>query len=166
MTGSNTKTHQQDSGDGLYRRSVYTFVKRFSTPPVLATFDMSARDVCVVQRERTNTPLQALITLNSPHFLEASRHIAARAMRQSDTNPAQKIDYMAELVLTAPLKNAQKKVLLQSYDSFRQSFTEAKAKEYLQSGDSPIDPTLPVRDLAAWAVVANQLINTDQALNK
>ena len=166
MTGSNTKTHQPAAGEGLYRRSVYTFVKRFSTPPVLATFDMSARDVCVVQRERTNTPLQSLITLNSPHFLEASRHIATRAMHQPDTNPAQKVDFMAELVLTRPLPPGQKQVLLRSYDSFRQSFTESRAQEYLKSGDSPVDVTLPATELAAWTVVANQLLNTDQALNK
>jgi hypothetical protein len=166
MTGSNTRTHKQSEGDGLYRRSVYTFVKRFSAPPILATFDASKRDVCVVQRERTNTPLQALLTLNAPHFLEASRHLAQRAMRLGDTNPEQKIDFMAQSLLTAPLKAPQRSILLQSYESFRESFTEERAREYVHVGDSPVDATLPVRELAAWTVVANQLLNTDQALNK
>jgi mono/diheme cytochrome c family protein len=166
MTGSNTRTHRQSSGDGLYRRSVYTFVKRFSAPPILATFDASKRDVCVVQRERTNTPLQALLTLNAPHFLEASRHLAQRAMHLADTNPGQKVDFMAQSLLTAPLRAPQRNLLVRSYESFRESFTEERAREYVTVGDSPVDPTLPVRELAAWTVVANQLLNTDQALNK
>jgi hypothetical protein len=166
MTGSNTRTHKQSEGDGLYRRSVYTFVKRFSAPPILATFDAPKRDVCVVQRERTNTPLQALLTLNAPHFLEASRHLAQRAMHLGDTTPEQKIDFMAQSLLTAPLKAPQRSILLRSYESFHESFTEERAREYVKVGDSPVDATLPVRELAAWTVVANQLLNTDQALNK
>ncbi|MBI4623252.1 MAG: DUF1553 domain-containing protein [Verrucomicrobia bacterium] len=166
MDGSNTRTHKPDSGDGLYRRSVYTFMKRFSTPSVLATFDASRRDVCVVQRERTNTPLQPLITLNAPHFLEASRHLATRAMRLPDTSPEQKIDFMAERLLTRPLPPGQRQVLLKSFDSFRQSFSELRAKEFVTVGESPVDSALPTRELAAWTVVASQLLNTDQALNK
>ena len=166
MTGSNTRTHRQSEGDGLYRRSVYTFVKRFSAPPILATFDASKRDVCVVQRERTNTPLQALLTLNAPHFLEASRHLAQRAMHLADTNPGQKVDFMAQSLLTAPLRAPQRNLLVRSYESFRESFTEERAREYVTVGDSPVDLALPVRELAAWTVVANQLLNTDQALNK
>jgi hypothetical protein len=166
MTGSNTRTHRQSEGDGLYRRSVYTFVKRFSAPPILATFDASRRDVCVVQRERTNTPLQALLTLNAPHFLEASRHLAQRAMHLADTSPEQKIDFMAQSLLTAPLRAPQRSILLRSYENFHASFAEERAREYVNVGDSPVDPTLPVRELAAWTVVANQLLNTDQALNK
>jgi len=166
MTGSNTRTHKQSEGDGLYRRSVYTFVKRFSAPPILATFDASKRDVCVVQRERTNTPLQALLTLNAPHFLEASRHLAQRAMHLADTNPGQKVDFMAQSLLTAPLRAPQRNLLVRSYERFRESFTEERAREYVTVGASPVDSTLPVRELAAWTVVANQLLNTDQALNK
>jgi hypothetical protein len=166
MDGSNTRTHKPDTGEGLYRRSVYTFMKRFSAPSVLATFDASRRDVCVVQRERTNTPLQPLITLNAPHFVEASRHLAARAMRLADSSPEQKIDFMAERLLTRPLRAEQRQVLLHAYASFRQSFTEPRAQAYVSVGESPVDAALPPRDLAAWTVVASQLLNTDQALSK
>jgi hypothetical protein len=166
MDGSNTRTHKPDTGEGLYRRSVYTFMKRFSAPSVLATFDASRRDVCVVQRERTNTPLQPLITLNAPHFVEASRHLAARAMRLADSSPEQKIDFMAERLLTRPLRAEQRQVLLNAYASFRQSFTEPRAQAYVSVGESPVDAALPPRDLAAWTVVASQLLNTDQALSK
>lgn len=166
MTGSNTRTHRQSEGDGLYRRSVYTFVKRFSAPPILATFDASRRDVCVVQRERTNTPLQALLTLNAPHFLEASRHLATRALRLGDATPEQRIDFMAQSLLTTPLRPAQRDVLLRLLEGFRDSFTEPRAREFLRSGDSPVDESFPPRELAAWTVVAHQLLNTDQALTK
>jgi hypothetical protein len=141
-------------------------MKRFSAPSVLATFDASRRDVCVVQRERTNTPLQPLITLNAPHFVEASRHLAARAMRLADSSPEQKIDFMAERLLTRPLRAEQRQVLLNAYASFRQSFTEPRAQAYVSVGESPVDAALPPRDLAAWTVVASQLLNTDQALSK
>ena len=166
MDRSNTRTHQRDIGDGLYRRSLYTFWKRFGPPPVLTTFDAPQRDVCIVQRERTNTPLQALITLNAPDFLEAARHLATRALRQADSSEEQKIAFMAAAVLTRPLAAADRNVLLETLGAFRRDFSEKEAREFLAVGDSPVDGALPVTEQAAWTVVASQLLNTDQAFNK
>jgi hypothetical protein len=164
MDGSNTRTHVPDKGEGLYRRSLYTFWKRTCAPPVFATFDAPLREVCIAQRERTDTPLQALVMLNAPDFLEAARHLAAHAMKQPSTD--ERIDFMASRLLTRPLAAKDREVLRKAIGRFRQDFTEAEAREFLQNGDSPLDASLPVIEWASWTAVASQLLNTDQALNK
>ena len=166
MDGSNTRVQKRDAGGDLYRRGVYTFWKRIAPPPVMTTFDAPQRDVCVVQRDRTNTPLQALIVLNSPDFLEAARHLAARAMRLPDAGEEQRIDFMADALLTARLSAIDRAALAESYAAFRGRFTDGTAREFLAVGDSPVDASLPPREFAAWTVVASQLMNTDRALNK
>ena len=164
MDGSNTRTHERDKGEGQYRRSLYTFWKRTCAPPLFATFDAPLREVCIVQRERTDTPLQALVALNAPDFLEASRHLAARAMRLPA--PEQRIDFMATWLLTKPLAAKDREVLRATFDKFNHDFSEADARAFLMNGDSALDASLPVIEWAAWTVVASQLLNTDQALNK
>lgn len=166
MDGSNTRTHQQDKGDALYRRSLYTFWKRTSAPPVFATFDAPLRDVCTIQRERTDTPLQALVALNAPDFLEAGRNLAAHAMHEPHADAGKIIDFMVARLLTKPLSDADRAVLHKTFQAFQHDFTETEAREFLRVGDSPVDDSLPPIDLAAWSVVASQLLNTDQALNK
>ncbi len=80
MIGSNTRNYKQDEGASLYRRSLYTFWKRAAPPASMEIFNAPSREICAVQRERTNTPLQALVTLNDPQFVEAARRLAARAL--------------------------------------------------------------------------------------
>ena len=82
MNVSNTRSYQQDTGEDLYRRSLYTFWKRRPPPASMEIFNAPNREFCVVQRERTNTPLQALVTLNDPQFIEAARHLAQQAIGQ------------------------------------------------------------------------------------
>ncbi len=167
MEVSNTRTQVPGQGADLHRRGLYTFWKRTSQPPLLSTFDAPQRDVCVVQRERTNTPLQALATLNAPDFLEAARHLATRAMRLPDSGVSRKIGFMSALVLTKPLPPEQSRIFEESLEGFRKAFSDpANARAYLAAGETPVDPSLPPADLAAWAAVARQLLNTDQALNK
>ena len=82
MPGSNTRDYKQDSGEGLYRRSLYTFWKRAAPPASMEVFNAPSRETCTVQRERTNTPLQALVTLNDPQFIEAARHLAQHTLKE------------------------------------------------------------------------------------
>ncbi|WP_414662907.1 DUF1553 domain-containing protein [Horticoccus sp. 23ND18S-11] len=164
---SNTKDYVRDQGDALYRRSVYTFWKRSAPNPVLATFDAPKRDVCMLQRDRTNTPLQALVTENATDYLEAARLLATQALHLSDTGDAQKLDQLALRLLNRPLAAASRQTLLRSLERFRGHFANpAEARDFVSVGDSPVDTTLPVTELAAWTLAASQLINSDHALNK
>src|SRR5205085_8667514 len=104
MIGSNTRNYQRDSGESLYRRSMYTFWKRAAPPASMDVFNAPSRQTCTVRRERTNTPLQALVTLNDPQFIEAARHLAERALKEGSKAPRQRLDYIADRLLARPLR--------------------------------------------------------------
>ena len=101
MVSSNTRNYKQDTGESLYRRSLYTLWKRQAPPASMDIFDGPTREVCVVRRERTNTPMQALVTMNDPQFVEAARALAQRAMQAASSRgagaPASDMDVNAAL---------------------------------------------------------------------
>ena len=164
---SNTRDYVPDQGDDLYRRSVYNFWKRTAPNPVLETFDAPKRDVCTLRRERTSTPLQALVMQNATDYLEASRHLAAHALRLSDSTEAQRIEAMSLRLLGRPLGPARRTALQRSLENFRSHFESVEdARAFLSFGASPGDSTLEPREFAAWMLLASQLFNTDYALNK
>ena len=167
ITGSNTSEFRQDSGDALYRRSLYTFWKRTSPPPSMAAFNAPTREQCTVRRERTNTPLQALVLMNDPQFVEAARHLAERALKR-DSDYAERATWMLATVLSHPAKTADVTDVLSAAEGFRAIFTEtpAAAKELIVTGDSAPDPLLDPVELAAWTLVANTLMNRDDFINK
>jgi len=167
MIGSNTRDYRRDTGDNLYRRSLYTFWKRSAPPASMDVFNAPARETCTVRRERTNTPLQALVTLNDPQFVEAARHLAQTALKQS-TDVNGQIDFIARKLLSRPLRTdeqtivrASLKELLAFYDSH-----EKEAQELLAFGDTKPDAQLKPQTLAAWTMLTNQLMNLDEVLNK
>ncbi len=164
---SNTRDYVPDAGEGLYRRSVYNFWKRTAPNPVLETFDAPKRDVCVLRRERTSTPLQALVMENATDYLEASRHLAAHALRLPDAGEEQRIETMSLRVLGRPLGAARRQALQRSLAGYRLHFANVDdARAFLAQGASPVDPGLEPREHAAWMLLASQLFNTDYALNK
>lgn len=167
MPESNTRTYVPDQGDGLYRRSVYTFWKRASAPAAMETFDATSREVVCSRRARTNTPLQAFVTMNDPQWVEAARKLAERAMKAAGpTGP--RLDYLARLTLARGLDARETGVLTKTAETFRAKFAagEAEAKAILAVGESPADPTLPVGELAQWTLVASQFLNLDEFLTK
>src|SRR5207249_7768638 len=103
MIGSNTRDYKRDIGENLYRRSLYTFWKRAAPPASLDILNAPNREVCAVRRERTNTPLQALVTLNDPQFVEAARHLAQITLKQAATNEG-RVDFIARHLLCRPLR--------------------------------------------------------------
>src|SRR5208282_2486988 len=100
MPESNTRNYQRDQGENLYRRSLYTFWKRAAPPASLDIFNAPSREVCTVRRERTNTPLQALVTLNDPQFIEAARALAQLTLEQGGEDLDSRINFIARRLLS------------------------------------------------------------------
>ena len=167
MPESNTKTYVADKGEGLYRRTVYTFWKRASPPATMETFDATSREVVCTRRARTNTPLQAFITMNDPQWVEAARRLAERAMKASPTADA-RLDFLARTTLARSLEPREAAVLTRSAESFRAKFeADAEAvKALLAVGESRSDEALPAPELAQWTMVASQFLNLDEFLTK
>jgi mono/diheme cytochrome c family protein len=163
MIGSNTRDYKRDKGESLYRRSLYTFWKRSAPPASMEVLNAPNRETCTVRRDRTNTPLQALVTLNDVQFVEAARHLATAAMKSKE--PA---DLMARRLLARPLTAEEAKVVKAVYGDLRTHYLwkPAEARKLIAVGESKADPALDPSELAAWTMVANQLMNLDEVLNK
>jgi hypothetical protein len=168
MPESDTKKYTHDSGDGLYRRSLYTFWKRAAPPASLDIFNAPSRETCTVRRERTDTPLQALVTLNDPQYVEAARNLAQLALVNGGIEETRRLDFMAERLLARPLQANEKKIvesgLQDALAHYRQSPKDAEA--LIAIGDSKPDDALDKPTLAAYTIVASELMNLDEALNK
>ncbi len=168
MPESNTRRYQRDSGEALYRRSLYTFWKRSAPPALMDVFNAPSRETCAVLRERTNTPLQALATLNDISFIEVARVLAQDLLRQHPDDDRQVIDLMARRILARPLKTAEVEVVSGTLRDLLAHYTghPADAAEVLKHGEAKPDPELAAPRVAAFTLVANQLLNLDEALNK
>ena len=168
LPGGDTREYVQDTGEDLYRRTVYNFWKRMAPPPNLEAFNAPSREFCTVRRERTNTPLQAMVTLNDPQFVEAARNLAEHALEAGGDDNAQTISYIGQHVLCRDLDENERAILLadrQEYLTYYQSNPD-DAKALLAVGESPADERLDPPMLAAWTMVCNQVLNLDETLNK
>jgi hypothetical protein len=146
---------------------MYTFWKRTCPPPTLATFDAPDREVCTVRRPRTNTPLQALILMNDPTYVEASRKLAERLIREAKTTEERLI--LAFRLCTARSPSADELAILKRVFEGRlakyQKDPEA-AKKLLKVGESPTDEKLSPVELAAWAATASVIMNLDECVTR
>jgi len=167
MLESNTRTYKPDSGDSLYRRSLYSFWKRSAPPASLEIFNAPSRETCCVKRERTNTPLQALVTLNDPQFVEAARALADRALGEAGPDDEARIQFMGARLLARPLAPDEVTVVRRSLaellDWYRSRPEDARllveiGESAPRCGDASV--------LAGWTLVANELLNLDEALCK
>ena len=167
MPESNTKKYEKGKDEALYRRSLYTFWKRAAPPALMDIFNAPSREVCAVRRERTNTPLQALATLNDIQFIEAARHLAELALLNA-RKEEEAVQFMAERVLSRPLSGKEMGIVrgtLKETRTYYDANAEA-AKKLIEVGDSKATDKVPPTQLAAMTMVANQLMNLDEALNK
>ncbi len=167
-TSSSTSKYTQDNGEALYRRSLYLFWKRTAPPPSMSTFDAPSREACVVRRERTNTPLQALLLMNDPQHVEAARQLGQRMLLQGGTTAADRLRFGFRLA-TARQPNAMEQAILQqTLDTHLAKYkTDADAaKKLLTVGESLVNVTLNPSELAAYAMVANLLLNLDEVVTK
>jgi hypothetical protein len=167
MLGSNTRFYKADSGTGLYRRSLYTFWKRAAPPASMEILNAPTRETCIVRRERTDTPLQALVTMNDVQFVEAARTLAATAMENAPAFDA-RLEYIAARVLARPPGPEERRIARQAYADFTRYYDAhpQDARKFLDDGERKPDPALPAPELAALSMLANQFLNLDEVLNK
>ena len=156
-----------DEGDKQYRRSLYTFWKRTVPPPDMMTFDAVTRDFCMVSRETTSTPLQALVMLNSPQVIEASRNLAYQAIQNVD-GESQRIAYMFKSTTSRNPNDKELDKMIAYYIAEKKKFEETPddADAYLSIGDSPQQNLLPNPEMAAYATVANVIYNLDESITR
>jgi hypothetical protein len=168
MDVSNTRFYKADTGEGLYRRSLYTFWKRSAPPPSMDIFDAPSREECVVRRERTDTPLQALATMDDPQFVEAARVLAQNALLASRGSAGREINYMASRLLARNFDDKERAVVLRSYRDYLAYYkaTPADATKLVSVGESKSAAALPAPQLAAMTMIANELMNLDEVLVK
>ncbi|MEO0330358.1 MAG: DUF1553 domain-containing protein, partial [Bacteroidota bacterium] len=160
--------YEADEGNKLYRRSMYTFVRRTAPPPTMTVMDASDRGMCIVRRQRTSTPLQALLLLNEPQLLEASRLISERCMKEKTESTKNQVNHAFRLLTSRNLNDKESSLLMelyeQEYDRYQSSPKAAEA--LLEVGDYPYDESLKLPDLAALSVVTNIMMNYDEVYTK
>jgi hypothetical protein len=167
MKDSNTRSYMQDHGDALYRRSLYTFWKRTAPPPSMEILNAPSREVFCTRRDRTDTPLQAFVTMNDPEFVEAARQLAARAI-ESDKSFDGRLDNVTEWLMARPMNSAERKVVRRLLDKSLKAYQEdpAAAGALIAVGESKPNQELSPAELAAWTLVASQVMNLDESLTK
>jgi hypothetical protein len=163
-----TARYVQDHGDNLYRRSLYTFYKRTISPPSLMNFDSPTRESCIVQRSSTNSPLQSLDLMNDVTFVEASRMLGQRMLKEGGDSSHQRIRFAYRLATSRWPTEREAKVLDASLQYFVDRFSnrEDAARKFLSMGESPRDPTLDVKELAAYTSIASLILNLDNTISK
>ena len=168
MLGSNTRFYKRDEGDKLYRRSLYTFWKRAAPPASMQIFNAPTREHATVRRERTNTPLQALVTMNDTQFVEASRFLAQTAMNETRDDFGERLDFLTVRLLSREFDAGEREVAQSSFAEYLSHYeTDPEdASRLLATGQWPVDESLAGSELAAWTMLASQIMNLDEALNK
>jgi len=158
----------QSHGEGLYRRTMYTFWKRTCPPPTLATFDAPDRETCTVRRARTNTPLQALVLLNDPTYVEASRKLAERVLLEGGDSADAKIDFLFRLVTARRPTDREHAILTALLRDQEQKYREdrAAAEKLVAVGESARNPKFAVDEVAAWATMASAVLNLDESVTR
>ncbi|MGH9628106.1 MAG: DUF1553 domain-containing protein, partial [Bryobacteraceae bacterium] len=162
------KDYEPDHGEGLYRRSLYTFWKRTAPPPFMSTFDSATRESCTVRMSSTNTPLQALNLMNDVTFLEASRKLAERAIHKAEKSPDKRLEYEFRRVLARFPNENERQWLLDSLNYYRDRFetNRKSAEDYVARGESDRDASIDVAELAAYMAVASLIFNLDETITK
>jgi hypothetical protein len=165
--GSNTARYTQDTDAGIYRRTLYLFWKRTSPHPVMSTFDAPTREACVVRRSITNTPLQALTTMNEPAFFEAARKFGERIVATKSTDES-RLDFAFRTALSRKPSERERTILMGSLKRYQKMFSDRPqdAAGVIQIGLAPVDRKQDFVDQAAWSLIASTLFNLDEFLSQ
>lgn len=167
MPQSNTRVYKQDQGDALYRRSLYTLWKRTAPHPAMEIFDAPSRELFCTRRERSNTPLQALVLMNDPQFIEACRVLAEDVVNSNTDHTARLHEICLRLLSRRPT-SVEISILLSSLEDFTRMFEEdpESAGLLLAIGDRPPAKDLDSIIVAAWTMVTSQILNTDEFVTR
>ena len=168
FVGSTTSSFKRDAGESLYRRSMYTFWKRTSPPPSMTTFDAPSREVCTVRRPRTNTPLQALATMNDVPYVEASRHFARRMLLEGGTTYPDRLTHGFRLATGRKPSPVELEVLVAMFQEHHAHYQSKpdEAVKLLSVGESKRDESLNPSEYAAMTMLGNLILNLDETLTK
>ena len=160
--------YDQAKGADLYRRSLYTFWKRTCPPPGMVSFDAPDRETCTIRRGRTNTPLQALVLLNDPTYVEAARRLAGEALRTPLNSDQDRLQWLCHQILQRSAKPQETAWLLPFLADARKSFEqeESRAEALLKVGDSGNSAAVPASELASWTTLASLLMNLDEFVTR
>jgi hypothetical protein len=164
-----TISYQADKGEGLYRRSIYTFFRRIAAPAQF--FDISTRNVCTVRMARTNTPLQALLLMNDVQYVEAARQLALRMLREAGSTPAERINFAFNLCTSRLPTADEQALLLAALQKFQQRFADnpTAAGELIKQGETPLPSdfaTEQTPELAAYTMLGSLIFNLDETITK
>lgn len=164
---SNAK-YKTDQGESLYRRSLYTYWRRTVPPPTMMTFNAAARETCIVRTDQTTTPLQALTLMNNIAFVEAARHLAERVLTMAELTHQQRIAQAFRMVLSRSPRSDELAVLTADFKAYRDEFHQnsTAARHLLETGESGVDSQLDPAELAALTLVANTILNLDEAISE
>jgi mono/diheme cytochrome c family protein len=167
MKESDTRSYKQETGPALYRRSLYTYWKRTAPPPSMEILNAPSRETFCTRRERTDTPLQALVTLNDTQFVEAARHLATRAIIPTVTFDA-RLDKITEPLLARRFSSEERAAMRKMERHFLAYYEKhpADARALLAVGDSKPDSRIAPAILAAWTLIASEVLNLDESLTK
>jgi hypothetical protein len=165
---SNTRYYVQDHGDDLYRRSLYSFIKRTAPPPFMSNFDAPNREMICARRERSNTPLQALQLMNDIQHVEAARVLAERVLSNASIKPDDRISHAFQLILSRRPTATELKLVDGAHIQFQSRFNEngEDAKRLIAVGEKPYNHRLSPQELAAFTLVTNLILNLDETVNR
>lgn len=168
ISGSDTLKYKQDHGDALYRRSMYTYWKRMATMPDMDAFDAPMRDIACTRRQRTDTPLQALVTMNDVQWVEASRALAERVIKEGGKETGQRIRLLGDILLAHDPPPQMVAVLRDSFTRMQKHYAAdpKAAHDLISVGEKRSDPTILAPELAAWTMVASEMMNLDETITK
>ncbi len=164
----NLSSYKQDTGSALYRKGLYTFVKRTVPPPTMILFDGSNRDECEVERSRTNTPLQALVMMNDPMVIEASRVLGSDLLKQVGIPNKEKLEKAFRLIIGRTPEPEEMAILERYHIDQLEKFGKAPSlsEKIIDVGQFPMDKSMPAPELAAMMQVIQTIYNMEEALTK
>lgn len=165
LTGTD---YEQDHGDKLWRRSLYTFWKRTSPQPTMMTFDAAGREACSVRPSRTDTPLQALALMNDVTFVEAARCLAQRVLREAEATSEARVRLAFRLLLSRAPKPAELQVLVAGLNEHHARYRAdpKSAQALISAGEAPLDTSLDAAELAACTAISGLILNLDETITK